>query len=61
MGKYLEDIVGDNPLATFLGFWSVMGVYYVYKITAHYSSCSLVNALYSYNGIELVDLLIYAT
>lgn len=25
MGKYLEDIVGNAPLATFLGFWSVMG------------------------------------
>ena len=36
MGKYLEDVVGDNPLATFLGFWSVMGVYYANKITAQY-------------------------
>lgn len=25
MGKYLETTVGDGPLATFLGFWSVMG------------------------------------
>jgi hypothetical protein len=25
MGKYLEETVGDGPLATFLGFWSVMG------------------------------------
>jgi len=39
MGKYLEDVVGEGPLATFLGFWSVMGVYLFYKINVHYSPC----------------------
>ena len=25
MGQYLEDVVGEGRLPTFLGFWSVMG------------------------------------
>ena len=62
MGKYLEETVGDNPLATFLGFWSVMGVYFLLLTPLPITHLvRLVNAMYSYVGIELVSWLIYAT
>ena len=60
MGEYLEETVGDVSLATFLGFWSVMGGYF-YKqplIITHYVIS--VNALYAYIGIELVRLIFFA-
>ena len=45
MGKYLEEIVGEGPLATFLGFWSVMGAYFPFiqplLITRKTSECTL--------------------
>lgn len=62
MGKYLEETVGDTPLATFLGFWSVMGVYFLLLTPLPITHLvRLVNAMYSYVGIELVSWLIYAT
>ena len=37
MGQYLEETVGDGSLSTFLGFWSVMGEYFL-QLAAAYSS-----------------------
>lgn len=37
MGEYLEETVGDASLATFLGFWSVMGGYLLRSTTSYHS------------------------